>query len=112
MDYANKKKQVKLMRDGQLLRLAATGTKKQLKAVKPNYRKTPAHLHLALSQRQQLVRELADCIGQLYDAVFCLGGRISPTWQRYCLDRCHRLNIRPLRLCSDSSIFWLIEEGP
>lgn len=68
LDRKNRIQQVQLKRDAHLLRLAATGTKKQLKAAKVNYRKTREYVHLTLDQRRQLVRELADCIGGWSDA--------------------------------------------
>jgi hypothetical protein len=50
------------IRDHDLIRIAARGTAKQLKAAKLNYRKTSPYIHLTLNDRMQLLRDLADCI--------------------------------------------------
>jgi hypothetical protein len=55
-------------RDQHLIRIAAKGNKKQLKAAKLNYRKTAVYLHLTYAERLNLIQQLADCIGIWTDA--------------------------------------------
>jgi hypothetical protein len=64
----DRKKQVQILRDQNLIRIAATGSKKKLKATKLNYRKTAAYLHLTMDERHEAIRRLADCVGNCVDA--------------------------------------------
>jgi hypothetical protein len=60
---ADRRRLAQAERDQHLLRLAATGSKKQLAEAKKNYKKTSAYIHLTHAERVQLLNELADCIG-------------------------------------------------
>ena len=64
----DRRKETQLRRDQHLLRLAAIGTKKQLKAAKTNYRHTFAYLHLTFDERREVLRQLADTIGTWTEA--------------------------------------------
>ncbi len=68
LNHAGRRSQAQTVRDGQLLRIAATGNKKQLKAAKLNYRKTNAYLHLTRDERCDVIRQLADCVAGWTDA--------------------------------------------
>lgn len=62
LPWADRRQATQTIRDQDLIRIAAHGTAKQLKAAKLSYRKTSAYIHLTLNERRQLLRELADCI--------------------------------------------------
>ena len=68
LNHAERRTEAQERRDQQLLRIAATKGKKQLKAAKLNYRKTESYLHLTHDERVDVVRKLADCIGVWPDA--------------------------------------------
>ena len=51
LPHADRRRECQQRRDQHLIRLAATGTKKQLKAAKLNYRKTHEYIHLTQSER-------------------------------------------------------------
>ena len=68
LSHADRRRACQQRRDQHLLRIAATGSKKQLKAAKLNYRKTNEYIHLTQAERMELIRQLADCIGSLSEA--------------------------------------------
>ena len=68
LDFAQRRAAVKQRRKGHLLRLAASGTRKQLKSAQRNYRKSDAYIHLTHVQRVSLLRKVADTIGRWQDA--------------------------------------------
>jgi len=68
LNHDDRRSQAKTLRDGRLLRIAASGNKKQLKAAKLNCRKTDAYLHLTRNERCDLLRQLADCLSGWADA--------------------------------------------
>jgi hypothetical protein len=51
-----------------LIKLAATGTKEQLKSAKLNFRKTDSYVHLTRDERQKAIADLADCIATWHHA--------------------------------------------
>lgn len=63
MNWEDRRSAVEIERDQALIRLAARGTNRQLKAARLNYRKTRAYIHLTLADRRQALCELADRIG-------------------------------------------------
>ena len=68
LSHFDRKLETQKRRDQHLIRIAANGNKKQLKAAKLNYRKTVVYLHLTQIERLELIRQLADCIGGWADA--------------------------------------------
>jgi len=64
----NRRTAVEPLRQQHLLRLAASGTRKQLESAKKNYRKTEPYIHLTRDERVSLLLELADIVGQWQDA--------------------------------------------
>jgi len=59
---------VEPLRQQHLLRLAASGTRKQLESAKKNYRKTEPYIHLTRDERVTLLQKLADMVGQWQEA--------------------------------------------
>lgn len=68
LSWPDRKRAARIKRDEHLIRLAAHGTAKQLKAAKLNYRKTDAYVHLTLNDRSKILAELANIIGGWHDA--------------------------------------------
>lgn len=64
MSFAQRRSAVEHGREQHLIRLAATGTRKQLESAKKNYRKSSAYVHLNWDERRRLLSQLADMIGQ------------------------------------------------
>ncbi len=72
-DFANlaplvRRQEAQRCRDLYLLRVAATGNSRQLKAAKLNHRKTAPYLHLTRKERMNVLQQLADCLGDWTDA--------------------------------------------
>lgn len=65
---ADRRREVEQRRTQHLLKLTATGNRKQLDSAKKNYRKTAAYVHLTRDERLTLVRNLADTIASWHDA--------------------------------------------
>ncbi|MBM4091902.1 MAG: DUF3800 domain-containing protein, partial [Planctomycetes bacterium] len=61
--WQDRQQAVDRLRKDHLLRLAAYGRKSQLKGAQNNYRRTKAYTHLSLTQRRQVLRQLADLVG-------------------------------------------------
>ena len=56
LSHFDRKLETQKRRDQHLIRIAANGNKKQLKAAKLNYRKTVVYLHLTQIERLELIR--------------------------------------------------------
>ncbi len=63
-----RRREVEQRRMQHLLRLAASGTRKQLDAAKKNYRKTAGYVHLTRDERLELIRQLADTVAGWQDS--------------------------------------------
>lgn len=63
LDYDNRRYQVSMYRNGELLRLQNSGNRNRYKQVRKNYRKTDAYIHLTRDERLSFIREVADLIG-------------------------------------------------
>ena len=68
LSWADRRREVERRRAQHLLRLAASGTRKQLDSAKKNYRKTACYVHLTRDERLELTRQLADTVANWQDA--------------------------------------------
>jgi len=68
LSWADRRREVERERAQHLLRLAASGTRKQLDSAKKNYRKTATYVHLTRDERLELIRQLADTVAGWQDA--------------------------------------------
>jgi hypothetical protein len=62
LSWDDRRKATAAKRDQSLIRVAARGDAKQLKAAKLNYRKTNAYAHLAIKERRKLLHDLVGII--------------------------------------------------
>jgi hypothetical protein len=70
LGHDDRRQQAQTLRDKHFLPVAATGNNKQLKAAKLNYRKTSPYTHLTRIERLEVLRKLADCLGNWSEARF------------------------------------------
>ncbi len=63
LDYPQRRSKVQSLRTDELLRLQRTNVR-QYKQTKKNFRETESYMHLNYAERQQLAKELAQCISK------------------------------------------------
>jgi len=64
LGYQQRRSQVKSERTAEILRLQRANNPKLLKQTKKNFQKTDAYIHLTYTERQNLIREIADQISK------------------------------------------------
>jgi hypothetical protein len=67
LDHAVRRAAVQVEREKWLIKTAALGTREKLDNVKTNLRKTAPYVHLTQDERTQLLRDLADLVGDWHD---------------------------------------------
>lgn len=64
LNYAQRRYRVQQYRNTELLRLQKASKRKQYSQTKKNYRKTEAYIHLTYQQRQNFIKEIANCVSR------------------------------------------------
>ena len=64
LDYRQRRSEVERLRKMELLRLQRSPNKNQYRQTKKNYDKTESYIHLSLTERQALIRDVSRCISQ------------------------------------------------
>ena len=64
LNYKQRRYQVGIYRNRELLRLQKSRDPKQYKQTRKNYSKTDAYIHLTLNERRALVKEIAECVAE------------------------------------------------
>lgn len=67
LSWRDRRVAVQRLRTAHLIRLAGTGTGRQLQSAKKNYQKTEPYLHLTLAERVDLLHAIADAVGNWQD---------------------------------------------
>lgn len=62
LDYRQRRYQVECIRKAEILRLQKAGNPGLYKQTRKNFRKTEAYIHLTFDERQNLIREIAQCV--------------------------------------------------
>jgi hypothetical protein len=68
LDFQARRSAVQSYRKQELYRLQKSNNPKQYKQTRKNYRETEAYIHLTLTERQSLVKDMANCIGSWTEA--------------------------------------------
>jgi len=64
LDYKQRRSSVERLRNAEILRLQRAKNPKQLKQTHKNYKNTESYVHLSYTERNDLIREIAECISK------------------------------------------------
>jgi hypothetical protein len=94
LDYQQRRAAVESRRTAELLRLQRANNPKQYQQTRKNYQKTERYIHLTLTERRQLVQDIALCVSKWgYARIFA-----------ECIDKVHFNPIRMGRTIDEQSL--------